>query len=200
MLRIIEDFCCCSSLTETPTVHNNNVVTHIGDNTEIVRHQDNCHSKFLLQILNQLQNLCLNGHIQCCCRLICNEDIRFASQCHGNHDSLAHASGMLMWILLHAALRFIDADEFQQLDCSCFCFLSFPVCVKLNRLPQLVANGKHRIERRHWILENDRAAFSAEVTHLCFRPCCKILTFIENVAFGDFTGLCKNLHDGICHD
>ena len=43
--------------------------------------------------VHQFKDLCLNGHIKCRGRLVCDQNIRFTDQCHGNHHTLAHTTG-----------------------------------------------------------------------------------------------------------
>ena len=105
-----------------------------------------------------------------------------------------------MRVLLDTPLRFVDTDKFQHFNGSFFCLFPFAAGVEFNGFPQLVANGENRIQRCHWILKNNGAAFPAEFPHLSFRPCCQILTFIQDMSSGDFTGICKDLHDGVCRD
>ena len=56
-------------------------------------YHDDRHTELLLQILHQFKDLRLNGHIKCRSRLICDQNIRFTDQCHGNHHTLAHTTG-----------------------------------------------------------------------------------------------------------
>ena len=115
MCRTIENIIRCTTLADTSTVHDKNLITHTCNDTEIMGYHDNRHSQLLLQFLHQFQYLRLNRHIKCRCRLICNQDIRFTDKCHGDHDTLTHTTGQLMRILLHTAFRLIDADQCQHL-------------------------------------------------------------------------------------
>jgi len=93
MRRMIENGIRCAPLTDTATVHDNNLITHTCNNTQIMGYHDDRHTELLLQILHQFKDLCLNGHIKCRSRLICDQNIRFTDQCHGNHHTLAHTTG-----------------------------------------------------------------------------------------------------------
>ena len=48
--------------------------------------------EFLHQILHQLQNLGLDGDVQCCGRLIGDQQLRFGGKRHGDHRALTHAA------------------------------------------------------------------------------------------------------------
>ena len=59
---------------------------------------------------------CLNRDIQRCRRLIGDQELRMADQSHRDHGSLAHTARELMGILIHTAVRIVDADQLQHLD------------------------------------------------------------------------------------
>ncbi|MNY50552.1 hypothetical protein D3C86_1860620 [compost metagenome] len=50
------------------------------------------HAGFLPDLVQKIENLRLNGDIECRCRLIGNQHIRLSSQRNGNHDALTLAT------------------------------------------------------------------------------------------------------------
>ena len=123
MIRPVKNIVRRSSFTDTPAIHHDDFITHGGDHTQIVGDQDNGHPDLLLQFLHQLQNLCLNRHIQRCCRLIRNQNIRFAGKRHRNHHTLPHPAGQFKGILANPLLRLVDPYHLQKLDGSLRCRL-----------------------------------------------------------------------------
>ncbi|MNL76534.1 hypothetical protein D3C87_2025170 [compost metagenome] len=64
-----------------------------------------------LQLVQQRHDLRLHRHIQCGGRLIGNQQLGPAQQCHGDHHALAHAAGKLMRVHAHALARFRHFDR-----------------------------------------------------------------------------------------
>ena len=115
MTGSVEDVVRSSSLADTAAVHDNNLVAHGRDDTEVVRNKNDRHAELLLQIFHQLENLRLNCNVERGCRFVRNQDIRLAGKRHRDHDTLPHAAGELERILLDPAFRLIDADHLEQL-------------------------------------------------------------------------------------
>ena len=61
------------------------------DNAKVVRNEKITQASFFLNIDKQIENLCLNGHIQCRDRLITDDKLRIERQCAGDADTLAAA-------------------------------------------------------------------------------------------------------------
>ena len=133
MSRTVEDILSGSPFADTAAVHNNDLITHICNDAKVMSYHDDGHTQFFLKTLHQLQDLRLNGYVKRCCRLICDQDIRLACQSHGDHNTLAHTAGQLIWILFYTLLRLVDANQSQHLDSAVHCHLAFTVCMKLNR-------------------------------------------------------------------
>ena len=71
---------------------------------------------FFLQILEQVDDLRLDGNIQCGYRLIADDKLRFTSQCPGDTDPLTLSSGKLMRVSIDGFFR--KANIFEQSDYS----------------------------------------------------------------------------------
>ena len=110
---------------------------------------------FVLQLLEQLQNLRLNGHIKRGGRLVADEDFGVAGDGDGDDHALAHAAGELVRIILHALLRLQDTDIAQDLDGLFLCRNALKPLVQLQRFADLRAHGLQRVQGGHGILEYD---------------------------------------------
>ena len=62
----------------------------------------------VLQVLKQVQNLRLDGHVQRGSRLVGDDELGRAGQGHGDHDALAHTAGQLVGI--HRVDAFLVGD------------------------------------------------------------------------------------------
>ena len=100
-----------------------------------------------------------------------------------------------MRVLLQPPFRLIDTYEFKHLGCPYLCLLLCFLRMQADRLHDLTADSKYRIQARHRILENDTAAFSAEASHLFAVKLCQILSTIQHLPADDPTGIRQNLHD-----
>jgi hypothetical protein len=50
-------------LDDLAGVHHDHPVAHFGDNAQIVGDDENRHPAFIPEALQQLENLCLDGHV-----------------------------------------------------------------------------------------------------------------------------------------
>ena len=133
--------------------------------TQIVGNEDNRHAHLLLQIVEQIENLGLNGHIQSGGRLVGNQQVGFIDERHGNHDALQLTAGKFVRILLHAAFGFFDANPLQQCQCFLSClFFAELFIVYPRRFNQLRTDTHKRIEGSHRLLENHADAVAAQIT------------------------------------
>ena len=99
-----------------PTIHHHHTVGDARNHAQIMGDPNDRHAKFLLQILHQLNNLCLNGHIQRRGGLIGDQQVGLTGQGNGDHHPLAHPAGKLVGIVFHPFGGIRNADQFQQLN------------------------------------------------------------------------------------
>ena len=78
MCGTVEDVIRASLFHDLSRIHDGHFVSHPSDNSKVVRNQNYRHARRALQLLQQIQNLSLNGDVQCRCRLIGNENLGFA--------------------------------------------------------------------------------------------------------------------------
>jgi hypothetical protein len=87
------------------SIHHPDIVTHLGDNADVMGNKDHRQTAALLNVLEQIEILCLNGHIKAGGRLIGNEQLWLAGNTDSAHNALAHAPTHLVRILTEAYLR-----------------------------------------------------------------------------------------------
>src|SRR5690242_7036043 len=98
MLRIAEDFSCCSRFHNFAFLHNDNPITHTCYYTKVMGNEHDGSSKLLLHIFHNVQDLCLNRYVECSCRLIRNQKGWTACQGNSDHCTLTHTTGKLVRI------------------------------------------------------------------------------------------------------
>src|SRR5262249_60657591 len=78
---------------------------HLGDNPNVVRDKNHGETATLLDVLEQIEILRLNGDVQAGGRLIGNEQPWLAGNPDSAHGTLAHATTHLVRILSHSYVR-----------------------------------------------------------------------------------------------
>ena len=121
-----------------------------------------------------MKDLCLNGYIQSCRRLIGNKNFRIAAHGHGDHYTLAHTTGKLMWITTHGFFRICDPYCCQQLKHPGLCLFFCHGSMAADQLHHLVSYGIDRIQCRKRILKNHGNLTTTDFPELC-------LTFFQNI-------------------
>ena len=143
--RTIKNVLRRTAFTDASAVHHDDFITHICDDAEVMGYHNDRHPELLLQILHQLQNLCLNGNVQRRRRLIRDQNIRLTRKRHRDHHALPHTARKLIRILLDPLFRLVNADKRQHLDRARLRLFSFAARVQLDRLSELRPDGKDRI-------------------------------------------------------
>ena len=81
-----------------------------------MRDGDDAGAEVFAEVLDELEDLSLNRHVERGGRLIGDQQVRLAQQRHGDHDALAHAAGELVRILVEALGRAGDTDLLEHVD------------------------------------------------------------------------------------
>ena len=79
-----------------------------------MRHEDHSEAELCLKVVQELDDLLLNGNVQCGSGLVADDELGVAGKRHSDKDALALAAGQLMRIALERAL-WIEADELEKL-------------------------------------------------------------------------------------
>src|SRR5215475_5948271 len=85
-------------------IHHPDVVTHLGNNPDVMGNEDHRQTAALLNVLEQIEILRLNSHIQAGGRLIGNEQLWLTGNTNSTHNALTHASTHLVRILTETYL------------------------------------------------------------------------------------------------
>ena len=151
---VVKDLLAGADLHNVPGVHDGNAVGHIGHHAQVVGNIDGSEVVFLLKILDELEDLGLDGHIQGGGGLVADEDLGPAGHGDGDDHPLAHTAGELVGILLGAALRLVDAHLLQHLEDLGVGLGPLETLVEDDGLLDLVADGLERVEGGHGVLHD----------------------------------------------
>ena len=189
-----------AELDQIARVHDGDAIGNVRDHGEIVRNEKHRQSKFLAQIVEQIENLLLDGDIKRGSRLVGNQQLRTIDNGHGNHDALAHASGELVRIAAGALLGLGDGNVAHAFNCSAPCFGFGNAVMSEYRFRDLLADTHHGIERSHRLLENHGDARPAKLTQLIGGQNGQMHRDAVPILISDFScdqsGWRKQAHDG----
>ena len=100
-------------LDDLAGVHDHRAVGVAGDDPHIVGDQDHRHAEPPLQVVEQGQDLGLDGDVERGGRLVGDQQFGLAGQRHGDHDPLAETAGQLVGVVVQALGRVRHAHEAQ---------------------------------------------------------------------------------------
>ena len=135
-------------------IHHDHAVRLAGDQPQVVRNQHDGHPQLLLEAAQQLEDLGLDRDVERRGGLVGDEHLGVAHERHRDHDTLAHAAGQLMRVLVHAFRGVGDADERQHLDGARARGLAGQVLMDDRGLCDLIADREDGVERRHRLLKH----------------------------------------------
>ena len=166
-------------------VHHHHIVGDLGHHAEVVGDQDDGGAGFALQQAHQLQNLCLDRHVERRGRFVGDQQAWFARQGHGNHHALAHAAGELVRVFVKTLLGRRDTHRVQHLQGARTGLLPRERPVSHQALDDLFAYRESWIERGHRLLENHRHAVATQVLQLRLGQADQFAPFKPDGACGD---------------
>jgi hypothetical protein len=127
-----------------------------------VRDEQERHVEVPLQRREQLEDLCLNGHVQGRGRLVRDEEGRFARHSHRDHRPLLHASGEFVRVGPAGALRIGHADALQQSEHFGPQLPPVHAAMRADRFSNLVSHPVNGVEGGHRFLEDHRDLGAAD--------------------------------------
>ena len=78
--------------------------------------QHHRHAEAVLHVLQQIEDLRLDGDVERGGRLVGDDEFRLAGQRHRDHDALAHAAGELVRVIMQAAGGIGDLHQLEHVD------------------------------------------------------------------------------------
>ena len=147
---------------------------HACHHAEIMRDQQHAHAALALDLRQQVEHLSLDGHVERRGRLICNQQLRPASERHRDHHTLLHAAGKLEGIVSQPPRRVGNADCLEQAAGFDFC-LGATDALPRQGFGNLCAHGHHRVQTGCRLLEDHADAPAAHAAHGRLRQAQQIL-------------------------
>ena len=150
-------------------VHHRNSRCHVLDGGEVVADQHVGQPELRAQILHQVQDLRLHGHVQGRGRLVANDHFRAVDQGPGDRDPLALPAGELVRMLPQPPLGPRHAHLLEQPHRPGAGFRRARPPVPALRFDELVADRVGRVQRGHRFLEDHTHPVPPDVRHLALR-------------------------------
>ena len=189
--RVSEQFLSGSLLDDLTGVHDGDVVGNLCDKSQVVGHEDHCESQLLTQLVEQVDDLLLNGNVQCGGRFISNDELRVTSQCHSDQNALTLATGEFVRVGLEGTLG-IQAHQLKE-------FLCAAGSAALGQLLHLCLDEHGGVERGESILVDHCHLVAQKRTTLFMLHLQQVLTFVEDLT-GDLCLRVNEAHNGQCRN
>ena len=149
-------------LDDPAMAHDADMVCERGDDGEVVADPDQRRAELRDQLLHLGQNLGLHGDIERGGRLVADDQFRPVQQGDRDGDALAHATGELVRIEIDLGFGIGDADLRQGGDGAAARLGTGDRLMRFQGEPDLRADGQHRVQRHHRVLEDHRDLLAAD--------------------------------------
>ncbi|MGY4462856.1 hypothetical protein ACVWYI_006816 [Bradyrhizobium sp. LB13.1] len=127
--------------------------------------EEDRHPLLVLELLQQLQDLRLNGDVERSGRLVGDQEFRLAGQRHRDHHALPHTAGEAMRMFVEARFCRGNANTIEQADGLGLRRRARQAAVLDQRFRNLEADGEHRIEARHRLLKDHGDFVATNILH-----------------------------------
>ena len=138
------------------------------DDAEVMRNHDDRGIVALAQIVHQIENLRLNGHVQRSRGFVGDEQARVVDERDGDHHALEHAARQVMRIILEDFRRTRNFDAVEHFKRRIVHLRTVHIRMKTQGFLNLFFDGIHRVKRGHRLLKNHGDLFAADFAHLRF--------------------------------
>jgi len=113
MLRREKNVLRAALFNDAAGVHDGDAIGDLGDHTEVVSDEEESEFHFAAELVEQFEDLFLNGDIESGSGLIGDKQFGIGGEGHGDHDALAKAAGKLMRKLPGADIRLGDSGALE---------------------------------------------------------------------------------------
>ena len=96
--------------------HHGDTVGHLADDAEVMGDEEHGHAEPALQLLEEREDLRLDGDVESGGRLVGDEEVGLVGEGHGDHDALALPARELVRIGAEPLLGLADADLPEELE------------------------------------------------------------------------------------
>src|SRR5947208_12689898 len=166
-------------------IHDDDALRGLGDDAHRMGDQHDRHAEAFLHVLQQIENLRLDGDVERGGRLVGDDELWLAGQRHGDHDALAHAARELVRIIMHAAFRIGDLHQLQHLDGAGQGVLFRQALMAAQAFGDLLADRQHWVERGHRLLEDEADLLGADIVQFVARERHEVAALEQDLAVDD---------------
>ena len=163
MQRVAEQLARRRQLDQAAGAHHGDAVGDVVDHGEVVRDEQVGEAELLLQVLQQIEDLRLDRHVERRHRLVADHHVGPQRQRAGDADPLALAAGE--GVRVAAEMAAVEPDHLHQLAHHLAAIGVVADIMDHQRLDQDVVDGHARIERAERVLE-DELQLGAEAVEL----------------------------------
>jgi hypothetical protein len=153
-------------LDDAAGIHHVDPVGVARHDAEIVRDEKQRPAQSAGKVSEKRQNLRLHGDVECCRRLVRDDESWLAGDRDSNHDTLAHTPTELVRIGLGFGLCIRDADLLEKVDRLRFGGAPGHPAMTHQRLGDLAPDAQAWVQRCHRLLENDADLVASDVPDL----------------------------------
>jgi len=182
-------------LDDPARVHHGNAIGQLVHDAEIVGDEQDRHAELLLQVAQQLEDLCLDRDIQGRGGLIGDQQTRPGGERHGDHHALFEATGELMWIGVQARLGIGNPHALEQFEGAAARLCVRDALVEADRLHHLCTHRGHRVQTGHRLLEDHGDLLTANLAHRGHGEPPDVATGQRDLASLDASGLGHQAQD-----
>ena len=189
MVRLAIERLPVRNLNHLTQIHNGNAIGNVLHDGQVVSDKQIRGTELVLEFLEQVQNLGLNGHIQSGNRLVADNQLGLQRKCAGNADTLTLTAGELMRITVD--VLGVQSNDVEKLADALNALLLGAHAVNGHGLGDDLTDGHTRVERSIRILE-DKLHLATHVLDLMFAHLGNIFALEEHLTGGRL----GQTHDG----
>ena len=189
MLGTLEDRPHRAGLDEQTGLHDRDPVAEVGDDAEVVRHEQHRHVALGLQVAQQIEHLGLHRDVQRRGRLVGDDQVGVGRDRPGDQHALRHAARDLERVRLERAHRVRDADPLEQRERLVAGLLLAHPEPDPQRLGELAADRERLVEVAHRLLRDVRDPPTADAAVHGVVPVVQASALVVDRAAGDAAAL-----------
>ena len=160
-----EDLADGALLDQAAAVHDGDAVGHLGNDGHVVGDEQHRHAGFALEPVDQGEDLGLDRDVERRGRFVGDEQAGAAGHGHRDHHALPHAARELVRVLTQAAVRLGDPHLLHEFERAGAGRGGGQAAMDLQTVEQLAADGEHRVQRGHRLLEDHADLVAADAAH-----------------------------------
>ena len=182
-------------LHDASRVHHDGPVAELGHEVEIVGDVDEREVQAAPEVMEQLDDLGLHGHVERGGRLVGNQQLRLAGKRHADEGALPHAAAQLVRVGPHDPLRIGEPHHPEDLQRAFAPRLRRTRRMGPDDVHELPSHLVHGVECGQRVLEHHRDLPAAQAAHLGVAQSQQVAAPESNRSVRDPSGRLDQAHD-----